>query len=272
MRPGRTILDDYLRELRPRYLPRRTYQRTLYRPGELLQFDLFEPREPIPVGHGQTRRGFVVTAELCFSRALAARVLEAVPRPGLRDEPLSRAPGRAAAEARLGPGGRHPRRRRPPQRGVRRLLRPARRRLDHPRLGRRRGQGPARALAPVYALELRARPALRHQLDYQAQLDAWTDGANARTHRATRAVPAERLREERARMRPLPERRPETDRRFVWRVPQQPTCASTPTTTRSIPGSPAAASRSGSPSASLWRWRSTPASWPAATAAPSPAT
>jgi hypothetical protein len=28
---------------------RRTCQRTLYRPGELLQFDLFEPREPIPV-------------------------------------------------------------------------------------------------------------------------------------------------------------------------------------------------------------------------------
>lgn len=53
---GKTILDDYLRELRPRYLPRRTYQRTLYRPGELVQFDLFEPREPIPVGHGQARR------------------------------------------------------------------------------------------------------------------------------------------------------------------------------------------------------------------------
>jgi transposase len=37
---SKTILDDYLRELRPRYLPRRAYQRTLYRPGELLQFDL----------------------------------------------------------------------------------------------------------------------------------------------------------------------------------------------------------------------------------------
>lgn len=54
-----TILDDYLRDLRPRYLPRRTYQRTIYRPGELLLFDLFEPREEIPVGHGQTRRGWV---------------------------------------------------------------------------------------------------------------------------------------------------------------------------------------------------------------------
>jgi hypothetical protein len=60
------------------------------------------------------------------------------------------------------------------------------------------------------------------ELDYQAQLDAWTDRANARTHRTTRAVPAGRLAEERRRMRPLPGRLPETDRRFVWRVPQQP--------------------------------------------------
>lgn len=72
---SKTILDDYLRELRPRYLPRRTYQRTLYRPGELLQFDLFEPREPIPVGHGQTRRGYVVTAELGYSRAFAGTLV-----------------------------------------------------------------------------------------------------------------------------------------------------------------------------------------------------
>jgi hypothetical protein len=61
-----------------------------------------------------------------------------------------------------------------------------------------------------------------NELDYRAQLDGWTDGANSRTHRTTRAVPAERLAEERRRMRPLPGGRPETDRRFVWRVPQQP--------------------------------------------------
>jgi transposase len=34
---GKTILDDYLREVRPRYLPRpRTFQRTVYHPGEHL--------------------------------------------------------------------------------------------------------------------------------------------------------------------------------------------------------------------------------------------
>jgi hypothetical protein len=60
------------------------------------------------------------------------------------------------------------------------------------------------------------------ELDYQAQLDAWAERANARSHRTIRAVPAERLAEEQQRMRPLPERMPETDRRFVVRVAQQP--------------------------------------------------
>jgi transposase len=72
---GKTIFDDWVREVRPRYLVRRTYQRTVYRPGELCQFDLWEPREPVPVGHGQLRRGFVVTAELCWSRALAGALV-----------------------------------------------------------------------------------------------------------------------------------------------------------------------------------------------------
>ena len=33
---GKTITDDYLREVRPYFLDQRTYQRTVYRPGELL--------------------------------------------------------------------------------------------------------------------------------------------------------------------------------------------------------------------------------------------
>jgi transposase len=48
---SKTILDDYLREVRPLFERRRTYQRTVYRPGELLQFDLWQPRMAIPVGH-----------------------------------------------------------------------------------------------------------------------------------------------------------------------------------------------------------------------------
>src|ERR1039457_4078234 len=72
---SKTILDDYLRELRPIVCPKRTYQRTIYRPGELAQFDLVEPRREIPVGHGQTRRGYVVTCELGWSRAAAGALV-----------------------------------------------------------------------------------------------------------------------------------------------------------------------------------------------------
>jgi hypothetical protein len=61
-----------------------------------------------------------------------------------------------------------------------------------------------------------------NELDYQHQLDGWSDKVNARVHRTTRAIVAERLVAEREQMRPLPERMPETDRRFVIRVPAQP--------------------------------------------------
>ena len=67
---GKTIVDDYLREVRPLFAPPpRTFQRTVYRPGEICQFDLWQPRDEIPVGHGQTRRGWVVVACLGYSRA-----------------------------------------------------------------------------------------------------------------------------------------------------------------------------------------------------------
>jgi hypothetical protein len=71
---GKTIFDDYVREVRPRFVVARTFQRTIYRPGELVQCDLWEPRAPIAVGHGQ-RRGWVVTAEVCWSRVVAGALI-----------------------------------------------------------------------------------------------------------------------------------------------------------------------------------------------------
>src|SRR3989440_11265948 len=72
---GKSIFDDYVREVRPRFQVRRTFQRTIYRPGELVQCDLWEPRDLISVGHGQQRRGYVVTAELCWSRLVAGALV-----------------------------------------------------------------------------------------------------------------------------------------------------------------------------------------------------
>ena len=55
--------------------PPRTYQRTVYRPGEICQFDLWQPCAEIPVGHGQHRQGWVVVACLRYSRAGAGALI-----------------------------------------------------------------------------------------------------------------------------------------------------------------------------------------------------
>jgi transposase len=221
---GKTIFDDYVRELRPRFLVRRTYQRTVYRPGELCQFDLFEPREPIPVGHGQTRRGWVVTAELGWSRALAGALVFSKQAPELLFG-MGRCLARLGAlpeklvwdrEAAIHAGGGRPTEEFAGFCG----------RLAVGWLILAPGDAEAKGLLERSHRFMRTNfePGRRfaNQLDYQAQLDAWTERVNGRRHRTTRAVPAERLAEERRRMRPLPARLPDTDRRFVVRVPQQP--------------------------------------------------
>jgi transposase len=53
-----------------------------------------------------------------------------------------------------------------------------------------------------------------NHLDFQLQLDDWFVKANARTHKALRARPVDRLLEERQVMRPLPECPPDTARRW----------------------------------------------------------
>ena len=220
---GKTIFDDFVREVRPRFLRPRTFQRTVYRPGELCQFDLWEPREPVPVGHGQVRRGWVVTAELCWSRVLAGALVFSKEWPDIawgmtrclgrfgtlpeklvwdREGVIHAGGGRPSAEfaafcGRLGVGW---------------VILEA-------------GDAEAKGLLERSHRFMRSNfePGRRfaNELDFQAQLDGWTEKANDRVHRTTRAVPAKRLVSERERMRPLP-RLPDTDRRFVIRVPQQP--------------------------------------------------
>jgi hypothetical protein len=72
---GKSIFDDYVREVRPRFLVVRAFQRTIYRPGELVQCDLWVPRDHVPVGHGQQRRGWVVTCEASWSRVIAGTLI-----------------------------------------------------------------------------------------------------------------------------------------------------------------------------------------------------
>jgi transposase len=221
---GKTILYDLLSELRPRFLPPpRSFQRTRYRPGELAQFDLCEPRLEIAVGWGQTRRGYVVTCELPYSRAFAGALV-------FSKEFSDIAYGMARCLARLG-------------------ALPDRLVWDREGAIAPRGRPTEDFLAFCGRLALgwvvldagdcQAKGALErshrflhsnfeagrrfaNRLDFQHRLDGWCERINARVHRTTRAVVSERLAEERQRMRPLPEVLPDTDRRFVVRVAPQP--------------------------------------------------
>jgi transposase len=222
---GKTILDDLLRELRPRFLPPpRSFQRTRYRPGELAQFDLCEPRTEIPVGWGQTRRGYLVTCKLPYSRAFAGALvfskefcdiawgmsrclvgLGALPQKLVWDrEGAIHAGGGRPTEAFAGFCGRL---------AVGWII------LD---AGDCQAKGALERDHRFVHGNFEAGRRFVNELDFQAQLDAWSDRINAREHRTTRAVVAERLAAERERMRPLPAAMPDSDRRFVVRVPAQP--------------------------------------------------
>lgn len=73
---GKSILNELLLDPRPRHLPPpRTYQRTTYRPGELAQIDLVELKDQVPVGYAQTRRAYLLTMELPFSKKLAGELI-----------------------------------------------------------------------------------------------------------------------------------------------------------------------------------------------------
>jgi transposase len=220
---GRSIFDDYVREVRPRFLAPRAFQRTVYRPGELVQCDLWEPSEQVPVGHGQRRRGWVVTSEVCWSRAIAGTLvfskeapdilwglgrnvvrLEAVPEKLVWDRESAIAAGGRPTErfaafcGQLSVGWVILQARDPQAKGA----------LERSHRFMRSNFQPGRVFA--------------NHLDFQDRLDAWTDRADGRVHRTIRAVPAQRLLEERPRVRPLPARMPDLDRRQVIRVPSQP--------------------------------------------------
>lgn len=69
---GITVLRDRVAELRPLFLPPDPCQRTWYQPGELAQFDLWQPDVAIPLGFGHADKLWVVVGVCGFSRLIAA--------------------------------------------------------------------------------------------------------------------------------------------------------------------------------------------------------
>jgi transposase len=221
---SKTIVDDYLREVRPLFRHARSYQRTVYRPAEICQFDLWEPSEPVPVGHGQRRRGWVVIGCLGYSRAAAGALVFSRQAPDVlwgvgrclwslgalpqllvwdREGALHAGEGRptdvyAAFCGQL--------------------------RIDWHFCAPADPESKGLVERLQGYLETNFEPGrlFANELDYQLQLDAWFEQANARTHKTLRARPVDRLAEERVAMRPLPERPPDTDRRWVSRVAPDP--------------------------------------------------
>ena len=220
---GETILKEHVREVRPLFLPARTYQRTVYLPGELAQCDLWEPRREIPVGFGQTRRGYVVTMTLGYSRIGAGTLIFSKEGPDIfagllrclvrigglpqslvwdREGALHAGGGRPTANfagfcGQLAVGWLFCAARDPEAKGI----------VERSHGFLETSFEPGRLFASPG--------------DFQEQLDGWYDGrANVRFHRGLRARPIDRLAVEQLRALPAP--LPDLDRRTVLRVPPQP--------------------------------------------------
>jgi hypothetical protein len=200
------------------------FQRTVYRPGEICQFDLWRPREEVPVGHGQARRGWVVIACLGFSRAGAGVLI-------FSRETEDLLAGIAGCLRRLGglPGtlvwdrqaGIHGHGGRPSEafaafcgqlRVGWRFCEPA-----DPQ-----AKGVVERLQGYAETNFEPGRAFANELDFQDQLDGWFAKVNARTHKTLRARPVDRLGDDLEAMAPLPGRMPDCARRWTMRVPPDP--------------------------------------------------
>src|SRR4051794_6061624 len=223
---GKTIVDDYLREVRPLFAPPpRTFQRTVYRPGEICQFDLWEPRREVPVGHGQTRRAWVVVACMGYSRAGAGALVFSKQTPDLLAGiarclwSLGVMPETLVWDRQAGIHGHGGR----PSEEFAAFC--GQLKVDWQFCAPRdpQAKGVVERLQDFIERSFEPGRTFANELDFQLQLDAWfAERANARHHKTLRCRPVDRLLEERQVMVPLPAAAPDSDRRWVLRVPPDP--------------------------------------------------
>ena len=220
---GKTVVDDYLREVRPLFAPpARTFQRTVYRPGELLQFDVWQPRAELPVGHGQTRRGFVVISCLGFSRAGAGVLVFSTQTEDLLAgiagclERLGGLPQTLVWDRQAGVHGHGGR----PSDAFAAFC-------GQLRVGWRfcepadpQAKGAVERLQGFAETNFEPGRRFANELDFQDQLDRWFEKINARQHKTLRARPVDRLADEQ--LAPLPATMPDVARRWTTRVPPDP--------------------------------------------------
>jgi transposase len=222
---GITILRDRVAELRPLFRPPDPCQRTSYSPGEVIQFDLWQPETPIPVGFDLVEKLWVVTAVSGYSRFMAgwmvptraahdvlAGMLEClvqiggVPRTAVWDGEGCIGQWRRGKQCyteeyqrfrgTLGMGARLCKPRDPEAKGMNER---ANRYYETSFL-------PGRHFDDV--------------ADFNAQLTTWLKRANRRVHATTRLVPAEQIYEDRGAMGAFPPVLPDPSWRFSTRLPR----------------------------------------------------
>jgi transposase len=222
---GITILRDRVAELRPLFRPPDPCQRTFYAPGELVQFDLWQPATPIPLGFDQVDKLWVVTSVSGYSRFMAAWM---VPTRAAHDvlsgmlhcfEQIGAIPRTAVwdGEGCIGQW-----------RGGKQHLTE-----EYQRFRGTLGMG-ARLCKPndpeAKGMNERANGYYETSFlpgrkfddvdDFNGQLTTWLKRANARVHATTRAIPAELIYEDRGAMRPFPPVLPDPAQRFSTRLPR----------------------------------------------------
>lgn len=222
---GMTVLRDRVAELRPLFAPPDPSQRTWYRPGELAQFDLWQPDVEIPVGYGQTKKLWTVVGVSGFSRLIGALMV----------------PSRAAHDVLAGMGhvieafGAVPRKAVWDQEGCIGRIRGGKQVLTA-EFGAFRGilgmgavlVGPADPEAKGLVerangyLETSFLPGRTFEdvADFNRQLEAWLQRANQRIHGTTRVRPSEAIFEDRGSMMAFPPVLPDPSWRFAIRLPR----------------------------------------------------
>jgi transposase len=222
-----TVLRERVAELRPLFVPPDPCQRTSYRPGELAQFDLWQPDALIPLGHGQADKLWVIVGVCGFSRFIGAWMIPsrqahdvlgghlevlsqfgAVPRKVVWDQEgaIGRWRGRDMAftaefqafRGTLGMGALLCQRGDPEAKG---LVERANEYLETSFL-------PGRRFADA--------------ADFNAQLNGWLRRANGRIHGTTKVRPAEAIHEDRGSMLAFPPVVPDPSLRFGLRLARDP--------------------------------------------------
>jgi len=220
---GMTVLRDRVAELRPLFVPPDPSQRTWYRPGELAQFDLWQPDYEVPVGFGQTQKLWVVVGVSGFSRLIGACMV----------------PSRAAHDVLggmlsvIGQFGAVPRKAVWDQEGCIGQIRRGKQRLtaEYQAFGGVLGMG-AVLVGPAdpeaKGLVERANGYCETSFlpgrdfddiaDFNRQLTVWLRRANQRIHGTTRIRPADAIFEDRGQMMPFPPVLPDPSWRYTTRL------------------------------------------------------